>query len=157
MAESKVQDNDKFLLRLPDGLRDRISDMAAENGRSMNAQILFMIGAQMNGIPVADTQVEPREPRPSNSELAALRRRLEIAEAAAREADTLIASRGGAVRFYELSIRTLARSVLASGAVIEGPLLALLDEWASYEGMLPPEDARKRPRARKARKGSGAR
>ncbi|WP_313610415.1 Arc family DNA-binding protein [Rhizobium sp.] len=31
---------DKFLLRMPDGLRERIKDMAAANNRSMNAEIV---------------------------------------------------------------------------------------------------------------------
>ncbi len=32
--------NDKFILRLPDGMRDRIKRAAAQEGRSMNAQIV---------------------------------------------------------------------------------------------------------------------
>ncbi len=32
--------NDKFMLRLPDGMRDRIKDAAAKGNRSMNAEII---------------------------------------------------------------------------------------------------------------------
>lgn len=32
--------SDKYLLRLPDGMRDRIKEAAARNGRSMNSEIL---------------------------------------------------------------------------------------------------------------------
>lgn len=32
--------SDKFMLRLPDGMRDRIKDAAAANNRSMNAEIV---------------------------------------------------------------------------------------------------------------------
>lgn len=32
--------NDKFILRLPDGMRDAIKQAAAQEGRSMNAQIV---------------------------------------------------------------------------------------------------------------------
>lgn len=32
--------SDKFMLRMPEGLRDRIKKKADENGRSMNAEIL---------------------------------------------------------------------------------------------------------------------
>lgn len=32
--------SDKFMLRLPDGMRDRIKQAAARNGRSMNAEII---------------------------------------------------------------------------------------------------------------------
>ncbi|SEH99792.1 Arc family DNA-binding protein [Pseudomonas asplenii] len=31
---------DKFVIRLPDGLRDRISEVAVSNGRSMNSEIV---------------------------------------------------------------------------------------------------------------------
>lgn len=31
---------DKFMLRLPDGLRDQIAELAKANGRSMNAEIV---------------------------------------------------------------------------------------------------------------------
>ena len=34
---------DKFVVRLPDGMRDRIKRDASESGRSMNAQIIYML------------------------------------------------------------------------------------------------------------------
>jgi plasmid stability protein len=37
--------NDKFMLRLPDGLRDRIAAAAKHNGRSMNAEIVQILEA----------------------------------------------------------------------------------------------------------------
>jgi len=33
--------DDKYVLRLPDGLRDRIKSIAAANKRSMNSEIIF--------------------------------------------------------------------------------------------------------------------
>lgn len=39
--------NDKFMLRLPDGMRERIRAAAAENGRSMNAEIVFRLEATL--------------------------------------------------------------------------------------------------------------
>jgi|GEM_PF-3896209 len=39
MTESRSL-TDKFMLRLPDGMRDRIKAKADENGRSMNAEIV---------------------------------------------------------------------------------------------------------------------
>jgi plasmid stability protein len=38
-----VRDNDKFMVRLPDGMRDRIKDSAAKSGRSMNAELVHVI------------------------------------------------------------------------------------------------------------------
>lgn len=34
---------ERFQIRLPDGLRDQIRELAASNNRSMNAQIVFML------------------------------------------------------------------------------------------------------------------
>jgi len=38
--EARKQDT-PYGLRMPKGMRDRVKDMAAENGRSMNAEIVF--------------------------------------------------------------------------------------------------------------------
>lgn len=38
---SKVQDADKLMVRLPDGLRKAIKLAAAENERTMNAEVIF--------------------------------------------------------------------------------------------------------------------
>lgn len=37
------RDSDKFMLRFPDGMRDRIKRDSEEQGRSMNAQIIHML------------------------------------------------------------------------------------------------------------------
>lgn len=34
------RDSDKFMLRFPEGMRDRIAEVARANGRSMNAEII---------------------------------------------------------------------------------------------------------------------
>lgn len=41
--EEKRQFNDKFMLRMPDGMRDRIKSAADNNGRSMNAEIVQVL------------------------------------------------------------------------------------------------------------------
>lgn len=40
MSKKPVQPQDKYVLRLPDGLRDRIKWYSEKNGRSMNAEIV---------------------------------------------------------------------------------------------------------------------
>lgn len=40
MSEKPIQPQDKYVLRMPDGLRDRIKRVAEENGRSMNAEMI---------------------------------------------------------------------------------------------------------------------
>jgi len=34
---------DQFMLRFPDGMRDRVKKLAEQNGRSMNSQIIYML------------------------------------------------------------------------------------------------------------------
>lgn len=130
MTAENAQTKDKFLMRLPDGMRDRIAELASANNRSMNAQIVLMISGAMDGTGASRSEVNT-----ASSEIEDLRRQLVTAREAVRDVETLVAARGGAVRFYELSIRTLAQSVLASGAELSGPLAALLREWATYQGM----------------------
>ena len=43
MTERKPQDQDKFVLRLPEGMRDRIKTAAERSGRSMNAEIVYVL------------------------------------------------------------------------------------------------------------------
>lgn len=40
---------DKFMLRLPDGMRDRIAEAARTNGRSMNAEIIYRLQSSLDG------------------------------------------------------------------------------------------------------------
>lgn len=40
---------DKFILRLPDGMRDAIRDAAAKNGRSMNTEIVWRLQQSLAG------------------------------------------------------------------------------------------------------------
>jgi len=43
MSEKQVKDYDKFVLRLPEGMREAIADLAKANGRSMNAEIVQIL------------------------------------------------------------------------------------------------------------------
>lgn len=43
MADPTGRESDKFMLRLPDGMRDRIKAAAAHNGRSMNTEIIHAL------------------------------------------------------------------------------------------------------------------
>ncbi|MEJ2802354.1 Arc family DNA-binding protein [Comamonadaceae bacterium PP-2] len=48
------RDSDKFMLRFPDGMRDRIADSARAGSRSMNAEVVARLEASFNaqGCPV---------------------------------------------------------------------------------------------------------
>lgn len=43
MISTTGRDSDKFMLRLPEGMRERLKDLAKENNRSLNAQIVHML------------------------------------------------------------------------------------------------------------------
>lgn len=43
MSDYPSQTQDKFVLRLPDGMRDRIKAAASESGRSMNGEIVAVL------------------------------------------------------------------------------------------------------------------
>ena len=40
--------DDKFMLRLPNGMRDQIADLAKANGRSMNSEIIARLMASLD-------------------------------------------------------------------------------------------------------------
>lgn len=39
---------DKYVLRMPDGMRDKITEIARANGRSMNAEMVLMLQQAMD-------------------------------------------------------------------------------------------------------------
>jgi plasmid stability protein len=45
MTDRKPQDQEKFIVRLPEGMRERIKAHADQNGRSMNAEIVATLEA----------------------------------------------------------------------------------------------------------------
>ena len=47
-ADTPARDQDKFVLRLPDGMRDRIAKAASAYGRSMNAEIVHTLQQKYN-------------------------------------------------------------------------------------------------------------
>lgn len=49
MTISTNRDSDRFIVRLPDGMRDRIKDAAAANNRSMNAEIVARLEESFEG------------------------------------------------------------------------------------------------------------
>lgn len=49
MTVSLVKDYDKFMLRLPEGMRDAIAERAKKNGRSMNSEIVQILQDALEG------------------------------------------------------------------------------------------------------------
>lgn len=51
MGEYPIQPQDKYVVRFPDGMRDRLKALAAENGRSLNAEIIARLEASFAAVP----------------------------------------------------------------------------------------------------------
>jgi len=49
MAKRKVQSQEKLLIRLPDGMRQRIAEAARANGRSMTAELVRQVAENAKG------------------------------------------------------------------------------------------------------------
>lgn len=49
---------DKFVVRFPDGMRDRIAEAAKAAGRSMNAEIVARLEASFDGRAISGDQAE---------------------------------------------------------------------------------------------------
>ena len=49
MPKKPAQTQDKYVLRLPDGMRERIKLAAEQSGRSMNAEIVVRLGQSLDG------------------------------------------------------------------------------------------------------------
>lgn len=95
---SEIQDQDKFIVRLPSGMRDQISKDAKSNNRSMNAEIVARIANS-----------SPEKTLRDEFAMAALNGMASIAlddgdmimgwrnmsEAAYKAADAMLAARGG--------------------------------------------------------------
>ncbi|WP_330998809.1 Arc family DNA-binding protein [Intestinirhabdus alba] len=58
MAEKQVKDYEKFVVRFPDGMRDAISERAKANGRSMNSEIVQILGEVVYGLNNTDDEFE---------------------------------------------------------------------------------------------------
>lgn len=43
MTDDQHKFTDRYMIRMPDGLRDRIKAAAAKNGRSMNAEVVSVL------------------------------------------------------------------------------------------------------------------
>jgi len=54
------RDGEKVLLRLPAGVREAVKDIAAENRRSMNTQIVLFLEQAVGDRPDATKAAEPR-------------------------------------------------------------------------------------------------
>lgn len=48
MTKRTIQTQDKYVLRMPDGLRETLKELAERNGRSLNAEIIARLHESLN-------------------------------------------------------------------------------------------------------------
>lgn len=58
MSDKTGRESDKIMLRVPDGMRDRLKDEAAANNRSMNSEIVARLEASFS-----ESDISAREAR----------------------------------------------------------------------------------------------
>ncbi|WP_420415828.1 Arc family DNA-binding protein [Marinovum algicola] len=61
MTDRAPQSQDKFIVRLPDGMRDRIKAAAEANNRSMNAEIIARLDASFSAERERDARLDTME------------------------------------------------------------------------------------------------
>ncbi|PHM63946.1 hypothetical protein Xsto_03476 [Xenorhabdus stockiae] len=62
MTKKLVANQDKFMLRLPDGMREAIAQRAEENGRSMNSEIVQILQDALDtGASQIDLNMSPED------------------------------------------------------------------------------------------------
>lgn len=64
MTKRTVQPEDKYVVRFPDGLRDRLKEAAAANKRSMNAEIAFLLERSLQEKGPAEGATSPGQNHP---------------------------------------------------------------------------------------------
>lgn len=47
MAKYPSEEQERFIIRMPDGMRDRLKARAEENGRSMNAEVVLILAERI--------------------------------------------------------------------------------------------------------------
>lgn len=58
MSRMDSRTADKFVVRLPDGLREKIFDVSGDNQRSMNGEIVYRLEQSLRDDQVIATQAE---------------------------------------------------------------------------------------------------
>ncbi|MEQ9721307.1 Arc family DNA-binding protein [Yersinia alsatica] len=58
MLDKPVSAQDKFMLRLPDGMREAIAERAKKNGRSMNSEIVQILGEEVYQVNQPDDEFD---------------------------------------------------------------------------------------------------
>lgn len=69
MSEKPIREYDRFIVRLPDGLRERLQQRAKLNDRSMNAEVVSMLENGLSNRPESEIEALTREYEKLQSEL----------------------------------------------------------------------------------------
>lgn len=117
MTAKISRDSDKFMLRLPDGMRDQLKASAANSGRSMNTEIVARLEQSFDG---AFTDL-------SSEGLVAISKRLEASVAVSEELMFGIRDRLPALEAF------MAEEGISRREAIRN----ILSDWLAGHGYLP--------------------
>lgn len=80
---------DKFVVRFPDGMRDRIAEAAKANNRSMNAEIVARLQSSVNYDLLYRSEADPQNTIPADEAKALIQRGFEQEVTLKKVADAL--------------------------------------------------------------------
>lgn len=78
MAKITGRESDQFNLRFPDGMRDRLKEEAAMNGRSLNAEIIARLQSTLEKRQITADDLYPEDPRNALISLGEIARQLGV-------------------------------------------------------------------------------
>lgn len=167
ITDDPVSEQDKFMLRLPKGMRERIKRASEMNNRSMNSEIVERLQYSFGG---ADAEIQALFDKINDLE-AQLARSQQVLrgqgydvdlmnqlaveqannirlEALTRTQAELIeankqikATSKGIIAFYENALRMLSRMVLSQNLTLPGYLKEAFEAWERHEGMFTEDEA----------------
>jgi hypothetical protein len=76
MSEVQAKKQDQFIVRFPDGMRDKIKELADQNNRSMNAEIVLALEDWLTKTP--KEEMEAQNLRKSAKQMLAERNHIEM-------------------------------------------------------------------------------
>lgn len=111
---------DRYIVRFPDGMRDRIREEAEKNNRSMNAEIIARLEASLSSRDFASDV--------SGKDLART----------TRELMDIVDDLKGANRYYILGMRMILERILLDNGNVDDKTLAQIKKFVTAENLFEP-------------------
>lgn len=116
MPERDSQDADKYIVRFPSGMRDRIKAAAAANGRSLNAEIVQRLQASFEAPGQGDAESVRALRELADERARSLEDAITLQSGLANIVDYLVRSHVGKMTAEIAAMHAIAKSVLVRDA-----------------------------------------